>query len=447
MGPRATIARVKSTATAVHHAGAAERVAIVGLQFGTSRRAAGLEASLEELARLVAAAGAHVVHRTVQERPKPDPALFIGRGKAEALALALDAAGTDVDLIVVDAELTPGQLRNLEGVVRRRVIDRTQLILDIFALRARTREGKLQVELAQLRYRLPRLAGLGGELSRLGGGIGTRGPGETKLETDRRRIRTRIARLTRELELVRRRRGRLRDRRRKRAAPTVALIGYTNAGKSSVFNRLTSGGAESSDALFVTLDPLVRPLSLPDRRTVLVSDTVGFIERLPHTLVAAFRATLEEVTDADLLLHVVDVSHPERESRMEAVARVLADVGASGRPVQRVFNKSDLAEAAELARLRTVFPDAVFMSAATGSGRADLVRALIRRLRVDLRRATLAFDDRRPADRRGMSMVYRHGRVLSHVSASGRAVIDVEAPSHLIDRWQRGVWRDQERPS
>lgn len=447
MGPRATIARVKSTATAVHHAGAAERAAIVGLQLGASRRTAAVEASLEELARLVAAAGATVVHRTVQERPKPDPALYIGRGKANALALALDAAGTDVDLVVVDAELTPGQLRNLEAVVQRRVIDRTQLILDIFASRARTREGKLQVELAQLRYVLPRLAGVGGQMSRLGGGIGTRGPGETKLETDRRRIRTRISRLTRELELVRRRRGRIRDRRRRRAAPTVALIGYTNAGKSSVFNRLTAGGAESSDALFVTLDPLVRPLNLPDRRSVLVSDTVGFIDRLPHTLVAAFRATLEEVTDAELLLHVVDASHAERESRMDAVARVLADVGASDRPLQLVFNKIDLMETIVLERLRGAFPDAVFMSAVTGSGREDLVGAVIRRLRVDMRRATLAFDDRRAADRRGMTLVYRHGRVLSHVTERGRAVIDVEAPSHLIDRWRRGVWQDREQPS
>ncbi len=432
------------SAVAARHAVARERAAIVGLQLGTSRRTA-VEASLDELAGLVAAAGGTVASRTIQERRTPDPALFIGRGKAEVLARALEELG--VDLVVVDHELTPGQLRNLEGILDRRVLDRTQLILDIFAARARTREGKLQVELAQLRYLLPRLAGAGNRLSRLGAGIGTRGPGEMKLETDRRRIRQRIGRLSRDLDLVRRRRGQLRDRRRQRAAPTVALIGYTNAGKSSLFNLLTGGAAESSDALFVTLDPLVRGLKLPDRRTVLVSDTVGFLDRLPHTLVAAFRATLEEVTSADLLLHVVDASHHEHASRTAAVERVLAEVGAAERPVQLVFNKSDLVDAESLERLRAEYPAAVFTSAATRTGRSNLVGVLTGRLRVDMRRIRLSFDDRRPADRYGMSTIYRHGRVLRHVSDNGRAVIDVEAPSHLVDRWRRGVWPEQEHPS
>lgn len=433
------------SAVAARDAVARERAAIVGLQLGAGRRGA-VESSLDELAGLVRAAGATVACRAVQERPKPDPALFIGRGKAEVLARA--AAEAEVDLVVVDHELTPGQLRNLEGVFDCRVLDRTQLILDIFAARARTREGKLQVELAQLRYLLPRLAGKGGRLSRLGGGIGTRGPGEMKLETDRRRIRQRIGRLARELELVRRRRGQLRDRRRQRAAPTLALIGYTNAGKSSLFNLLTGGAAESSDALFVTLDPLVRSLKLPDRRTVLVSDTVGFIDRLPHTLVAAFRATLEEVTSADLLLHVVDASHDEHAARVAAVERVLEEVGAAERPMQLVLNKSDRVEAAALERLRAEHPGAVVTSAADGSGRRELIDAVTGRLRVGTRRIRLSFDDRRPADRNGMSAVYRHGRVLRHVNDGGRAVIDVEAPSHLVDRWQRGVWPDrEERPS
>ena len=435
---------MKGSAVTAHQAVARERAAVVGLQLGMSRRAV-VEASLDELAGLVAAAGGAVVSRTIQERHKPDPALFIGRGKADVLARALEELA--VDLVVVDHELTPGQLRNLESTLGRRVLDRTQLILDIFAARARTREGKLQVELAQLRYLLPRLAGAGSRLSRLGAGIGTRGPGEMKLETDRRRIRQRIGRLSRDLELVRRRRGQLRDRRRQRAAPTVALIGYTNAGKSSLFNLMTGGAAESSNALFVTLDPLVRTLKLPDRRTVLVSDTVGFIDRLPHTLVAAFRATLEEVTSADLLLHVVDVSHDERAARMAAVDRVLEEVGAANRPIQLVFNKSDLVGAGALDRLRVEYPAAIFTSASTGSGRDDLVSALIGRLRVDMRRIRLSFDDRRPADRRGMSAIYRHGRVLRHVSENGRAVIDVEAPSHLIDRWRQGGWRQQEQPS
>ena len=433
------------SAVAARDAVARERAAIVGLQLGAGRRGV-VESSLDELAGLVRAAGATVACRAVQERPKPDPALFIGRGKAEVLARA--AAEAEVDLVVVDHELTPGQLRNLEGVFDCRVLDRTQLILDIFAARARTREGKLQVELAQLRYLLPRLAGKGGRLSRLGGGIGTRGPGEMKLETDRRRIRQRIGRLARELELVRRRRGQLRDRRRQRAAPTLALIGYTNAGKSSLFNLLTGGAAESSDALFVTLDPLVRSLKLPDRRTVLVSDTVGFIDRLPHTLVAAFRATLEEVTSADLLLHVVDASHDEHAARVAAVERVLEEVGAAERPMQLVLNKSDRVEAAALERLRAEHPGAVVTSAADGSGRRELIDAVTGRLRVGTRRIRLSFDDRRPADRNGMSAVYRHGRVLRHVNDGGRAVIDVEAPSHLVDRWQRGVWPDrEERPS
>ena len=435
---------MKGSAVAARHAVARERAAIVGLQLGMSRRTA-VESSLDELGGLVDAAGATVVWRVIQERAKPDPALFIGRGKAESLARALEEA--EVDLVVVDHELTPGQLRNLERVLDCRVLDRTQLILDIFAARARTREGKLQVELAQLRYLLPRLTGSGSGLSRLGGGIGTRGPGEMKLETDRRRIRQRIGRLSRDLDTVRRRRGQLRDRRRQRAAPTVALIGYTNAGKSSLFNLLTGGDAESSNALFVTLDPLVRSLKLPDRRSLLVSDTVGFIDRLPHTLVAAFRATLEEVTSADLLLHVVDASHAERSSRIAAVDRVLAEVGAADRPALLVFNKSDLLDAATLERLQAEYAGAVFTSAVGGSGRADLVDAVTGRLQVEMRRIRLSFDHRRPADRHGMSTVYRHGRVLRHVSEAGRAVIDVEAPSHLVDRWRRGVWPERERAS
>ena len=274
-----------------------ERAMIVGLAFGSRRRDA-VESSLEELAGLAVTAGATVVHRSIQARRTLDPAFFLGRGKADILARA--CAEAEVQLVIFDDELSPEQLRNLEGRLGRRVIDRTDLILDIFASRARTREGRLQVELAQLRYLLPRLTGLGTTLSRLGVGIGTRGPGETKLESARRRIRFRISRLTRELEAVRQRRSRSRDRRHKGLVPTVALVGYTNAGKTSLFNLLTGSQAVASTALFATLDPLVRPVRLPDRRTVLVSDTVGFIDRLPHTLVAAFRATLEELAGADL---------------------------------------------------------------------------------------------------------------------------------------------------
>src|ERR687895_756212 len=278
-----------------------ERAALVGLSLKRSKKL-DAEQSIEELAGLADAAGATVVLQMIQERPTPDPATFIGKGKLDELAA--ECARLAADVVIFDNELSPAQLRHIEGRLDRKVVDRTQLILDIFARRARTREGKWQVELAQLKYLLPRLAGSGTALSRLGGGIGTRGPGETKLETDRRRIRQRLSTLAREIEGVRRRRTQLRERRQKASVPLVALVGYTNAGKTTLFNVLTQESAEASDALFVTLDPLVRQVRLPDKRKLLLSDTVGFIERLPHTLVAAFRATLEQVAEADLVLHV-----------------------------------------------------------------------------------------------------------------------------------------------
>src|SRR5512142_1242659 len=307
-----------------------ERAALVGLVTGLGRRA-DAEQSLEELAGLAKAAGATVVARVLQERDKPDAGTFLGSGKVASLAQL--CAEANIDLVIFDNELTPGQLRQIEAKVERKIIDRTQLILDIFARRARTREGKWQVELAQLKYLLPRLVGAGAALSRLGGGIGTRGPGETKLETDRRRIRQRIGGISREIETVRQRREQLRERRQKASVPTAALVGYTNAGKTTLFNLLTREKAVTSDALFVTLDPLVRQVRLADRRELLVSDTVGFIDRLPHSLVAAFRATLEEVVEADLLLHVVDAAASDRERRMSAVRGVLDEVGASDVPV------------------------------------------------------------------------------------------------------------------
>ena len=272
MEPRATIAPVTRSGSAPQDAATPERAAIVGVAFGARRRAI-VESSLDELEALAVTAGATVVLRCLQERGAPDPTFFLGRGKADVLHHACDEA--NIALVVFDDELTPGQLRNLEGLFEGRVVDRTQLILDIFAARAHTREGQLQVELAQLQYLLSQLMGAGTALSRLGAGIGTRGPGETKLETDRRRIRQRLSRLSRELDAVRSRRSRSRDRRRKAAVPTVALVGYTNAGKTSMFNRLTGSSAEASKALFATLDPLVRAVRLPDRRTVLVSIPSG----------------------------------------------------------------------------------------------------------------------------------------------------------------------------
>src|SRR5687768_5152642 len=323
------------------HTPPTERAALVGLVTGSSRRVEA-DLSLDELAALADAAGASVVLRTLQDRPKPDPATYIGSGKVASLAAA--CAEADVDVVIFDNELTPAQLGHLAEKLERKVLDRTQLILDIFARRARTREGKWQVELAQLKYLLPRLAGSSTALSRLGGGIGTRGPGETKLETDRRRIRHRIANLKHEIGDVSRRRAHLRERREKNAQPTVALVGYTNAGKTTLFNMLTSSTAVASNALFVTLDPLIRRARLDDGRQLLVSDTVGFIDRLPHQLVASFHATLEEVAAADLLLHVIDGSAHDIERREEAVQSVLREVEGDKVPRIDVINKIDLIE-------------------------------------------------------------------------------------------------------
>ena len=277
--------------------------------------------SLEELARLADTAGADVLLQLTQRRGRPDAATFLGRGKAEELASFCRSLGAG--LVIFDRELSAAQARNLESVTGVRIIDRTQLILDIFARRARTREGKLQVELAQLNYLLPRLVGRGTELSRLGGGIGTRGPGETKLEVDRRRIRKRIAELNEAIRDVQKHRELLRRSRKEIPVPLAALVGYTNAGKSTILKKLTGAQVLVEDKLFATLDPTTRRVVLPNNEVVLLTDTVGFIRNLPHHLVAAFRATLEEVVEADLLLHVVDASHPDLEGQMEAVERVL----------------------------------------------------------------------------------------------------------------------------
>ena len=410
-----------------------ERAALVGLFSGPSRQF-DPEHSLDELAGLAAAAGATVVLRVLQDRPKPDPATFLGSGKVATLARS--CAELKADVVIFDNELTPAQLRNLEKALDRKVLDRTQLILDIFARRARTREGKLQVELAQLKYLLPRLVGASTALSRLGGGIGTRGPGETKLETDRRRIRYRISMLSKEIDLIRRRRQQLRERRQKAAVPTVALVGYTNAGKTTLFNMLTGDAAVASDALFVTLDPLVRKVRLPDRRELLVSDTVGFIERLPHSLIAAFRATLEEVSGSDLLVHVIDASNPERERQMAAVRAVLAEVGAEDVPTIEVFNKDDRLEDGERARLRAMYPGAIVASALTGLGRDDLISAIEARLALDTSVIQLEFDAESDEHRSRIAHLYRVGKILRHEASNGSISIEVELPRRAIDRFQ-----------
>lgn len=296
--------------------------------------------TLQELARLAETADAVVLHQVVQFRPAKDPAWLIGKGKAQEIAQL--AEDEEVDLVIFDQELSPAQLRNLENLFPCKVIDRTQLILDIFAKRAQTKEGRIQVELAQLEYMLPRLAGRGKDLSRLGGGIGTRGPGEKKLETDRRHIYRQIRELKKELEEVKKHRRLHRVRRKKTGISQIALVGYTNAGKSTLFNRLTGSNVLAENQLFATLDPATRVITLPTGKTALLSDTVGFIQQLPHHLVAAFRSTLEQVNEADLLLHVIDSSHPESQQQMEVVEKVLEELGASHIPVLKVYNKQDL---------------------------------------------------------------------------------------------------------
>lgn len=379
-----------------------------------------LEECLDELAHLAETAGARVVGRLVQKMRRPDPATLLGRGKVrDELLPACRELG--VDLVISEKDLTPAQVRNLEEELGVRVIDRTQLILDIFARRARTKEGKLQVELAQLEYLYPRLTGRGAELSRLGGGIGTRGPGETKLETDRRRIKKRITDLRRELEEVRRHRHVLRAGRRDVPLFLVALVGYTNAGKSTLMNALTGAGVLVEDKLFATLDPTTRRLVLPNREEVLLTDTVGFIRRLPHHLVAAFRATLEEVTEADLLLHVVDAANPAYPTQVAAVEEVLASLGAAAKPTILVYNKMDKA-GGSFCPLPGRDPW-VAVSALTGEGIGSLLEAIMKVLEERrVRREFLVPYHRGDV----LSLLYEKGEVLSRRDTPGGVLVEVE---------------------
>ncbi|KAF1085973.1 GTPase HflX [Sporotomaculum syntrophicum] len=366
------------------------------------------EDTLDELALLAETAGATPMARVAQRRNVPNTAYFIGRGKVEELAQLRQRLGAE--LIIFDSELTPTQTRNLENAIGCRIIDRTTLILDIFAQRARTKEGQLQVELAQLRYTLPRLTGLGTALSRLGGGIGTRGPGETKLETDRRHIRRRIDELTKALEQVRQHRRQQRQNRRESAIPVVALIGYTNAGKSTLLNTLTQAQAFTANQLFATLDPTTRRLQLTGNREVLLTDTVGFIRNLPHHLIKAFRATLEEVVEADILLHVVDASHTELTEQITAVESVLTNLGVQEKTTIMVFNKVDRPinhQLLEQVKLSCPYP-AVEISALTGIG-IEQLKELISQNTLHQRHLVKGW---LPYDRTDLiALLHRHGEV------------------------------------
>jgi GTP-binding protein HflX len=402
----------------------------VGISSGPRARTR-TDASMDELEQLTRSAGARVVGSLVQEKARRDPATLIGRGKAEEVARLAEEKAADV--VVFDEELSPAQQRNLEETVERKTLDRTQLILDIFARRARTREGRLQVELAQLDYMLPRLAGRGVLLSRLGGGIGTRGPGETKLETDRRRIRQRIANIKRDIEKVRRERHTRRVGRQRREAPLVALVGYTNAGKSTLFTALTRAETDVSDQLFMTLDPLVRRAPLGRGQDVLLVDTVGFIQKLPHSLVAAFRATMEEITSADLLLHVMDASAEDLEQREAAVEAVLEEIGAQDLPRIVVLNKADQTPPARAASLRGAREAAVLASARTGQGLDELKSAIATRLLLRPRNVRLRF---RAQDTRAIAGVYTSGRVIAHEVRGDEVRIEAELPERVLERYR-----------
>src|SRR5678815_5466567 len=406
-----------------------ERALLIGLEKeGVSKW--DLRDSLEELRELASSAGAKVVDTVTQKLPRPTAPYYIGRGKAELIKDSCQ--DQQVTSVIFDDELSPAQGRNLENLFARKVLDRTQLILDIFAQRARSREGRLQIELAQLQYLLPRLTRMWHHLSRQTGGIGTRGPGETQLEVDRRRVQERIARLERELEGVRKVRSVQRQGRKRHQWPVAAVVGYTNAGKSTLLNLLTGADVIAEDKLFATLDPTTRNLTLPNKQRLLLTDTVGFLRKLPHTLIESFKATLEEVSQADLLIHIIDLRHPRVDENIEAVNNVTKELGAFGKQTLLVFNKIDALPDGELVQVyKERFPGSVAISARTGAGIANLVQALqdelgswrLRsRFRVPLKDAGL------------IAEIHRVGHVLELHYEGEFALIIAHVPAHLEQR-------------
>src|SRR3954471_2403093 len=406
-----------------------QRALLVGTGFGV-HSAEEAEASLDELARLADTAGAEPVAIELQRRDVPHPALYVGKGKAEELRQLAEAL--DVDVVIFDDELTPAQQRNLEKLFERDVVDRVALILDIFAQHAASQEGMVQVELAQLRYRLPRLRGRGVTLSQQGGGIGTRGPGETQLEVDRRRIQRRLTKLERDLVGLGRTRATQRKARQRRSLSPGALAGSTNAGNSPLLNRLTDAHVLVEDRFFSTLDPATRRLRLSGGETVLASDTVGFVQRLPHQLVESFQSTLEEVVDADLLVHVVDASSPDAEQQIEAVGTVLREIGAGLVPELLVLNKTDIANDVDVKGLRTAHPHAVVVSAVTGEGTNVLLDTLAARLRSLAPIVELLV----PYERGDVvAALHREGEVLVEVHAEGGSRLRARLPAPAVTRF------------
>jgi len=417
-----------------------ERAVLVGLERGAQQRW-DVRDSLEELSELARSAGAEVVDSVAQRLPQPTPNFFIGKGKAEEIAQICGKKG--VQTVIFDDDLSPAQARNLERVFDCKVLDRTELILDIFAQRAQTREGKLQIELAQLQYLLPRLTRMWTHLSRQSGGIGMRGPGETQLEVDRRRVQEKIARLTREIEEVQKNRRIQRAGRRRHQWPIAAIIGYTNAGKSTLLNALTGANVRAEDKLFATLDPTTRRFTLPNHQEILLTDTVGFLRKLPHHLVESFKATLEEVVEADILIHVVDVSHRHVHEQIVAVEQVLHDLHAWGKPTVTALNKVDqLADANGLvARLQRQIPNAVPISAKQKAGFDALLQEIAMALANRRRYAKLRVPQQNYAL---VAEVFRCGQIIRQKFRNGAVEIEARIPPALIGQLDRFLVKSEQ---